>query len=819
MTKEELINLAKTSTDIEQLLTLSFGDIDIRLAILQNPHCTNDLLLSIIDNMTDDEITNNMDFLTSFRYTTTPKKIINNPNCPTSLLLQDFISYSGSMDYHPFWEKYIWNKSSERNNLKLSDKDIDNFLNSGRWLNIAECIAEIDNKLTLSQRIKILDFIYLNNKNEYQELLKDFFYYSHSYDLKTIALHIKDHLSLDHYTTKYLIANKLISSEDLEKYIDTLPIYKSGYYDAVQFLTEAKNIPVKIVKKVLLSGEKIEQNRIVDIIENDDQYIVDLLSDDKIISLLDEKNLFELVSKYYNVLGVGTISNIINNINDDNTIEKYLEMLKRKKWDKFNDVVLNVFKYSINNNKYCCIYNYAEVYFSLWQFDKDTLIKIFKLFSKDLYFKTLENYYFNYDVLSIILKDSEHVNALNNFSWGNKDTRAKFTNKVSADEIIKLIPICVDKKFVNNLLQMLNDIDSDKFVDTFVDYITSHELNDFKISNLENDYKLTDEQIEKLQNSTVSTELCKKVILGAANNTQVQVNSIKRSIKDTDSRELAEMLKSPSCPTETTEEVLSYYKSNSKSNSLSARDKINTSVLEAIFNNPINSDKIIETAFKLYIYYYSSYSMGSYSKLILNHSRFNQEMYINLTKYLIKNKLGSFLLPFISYKYCTKDLYVAAVCTNTFKLYDTGFDRFEFTEEDLKAMTKANKDAIGIAIRSKNCPKSILIKAIKENKDTAAVNHANMDSKTLDKIVSICDPTYYSTLLCDKLSVKSILTIIKNGKDFTNYQISEIVNILKQKDFESDEVQELLNMDTDLSKKIILALPNINQSYLSNLFE
>ena len=49
MTKDELINLAKTSTDIEQLLTLSFGDIDIRLAILQNPHCTNDLLLSIID--------------------------------------------------------------------------------------------------------------------------------------------------------------------------------------------------------------------------------------------------------------------------------------------------------------------------------------------------------------------------------------------------------------------------------------------------------------------------------------------------------------------------------------------------------------------------------------------------------------------------------------------------------------------------------------------------------------------------------------------------------------------------------------------------
>ena len=30
MTKEELINLAKTSTDIEQLLTLSFGDIDCK---------------------------------------------------------------------------------------------------------------------------------------------------------------------------------------------------------------------------------------------------------------------------------------------------------------------------------------------------------------------------------------------------------------------------------------------------------------------------------------------------------------------------------------------------------------------------------------------------------------------------------------------------------------------------------------------------------------------------------------------------------------------------------------------------------------------
>ena len=67
------------------------------------------------------------------------------------------------MDYHPFWKKYIWNRSSERNSLKLSDKDIDNFLNSRSWLSIAECIAEIDNKLTLSQRIKILDFLYLNN--------------------------------------------------------------------------------------------------------------------------------------------------------------------------------------------------------------------------------------------------------------------------------------------------------------------------------------------------------------------------------------------------------------------------------------------------------------------------------------------------------------------------------------------------------------------------------------------------------------------------------------------------------------------------------
>ena len=162
---------------------------------------------------------------------------------------------------------------------------------------------------------------------------------------------------------------------------------------------------------------------------------------------------------------------------------------------------------------------------------------------------------------------------------------------------------------------------------------------------------------------TYLTELCNKVILGAANNTQVQVNSIKRSIKDTDWRELAEMLKSPSCPTETTEDVLNYYKSN--------RDKININVLEAIFNNTINSDKIIENAFKLYIYYYNSYRDNRYSKVILNHSRFTQEMYINLTKYLIKNKLGSFLHEFIKHKYCTKDLYVEAVCTNTFNSDET----------------------------------------------------------------------------------------------------------------------------------------------------
>ena len=273
--------------------------------------------------------------------------------------------------------------------------------------------------------------------------------------------------------------------------------------------------------------------------------------------------------------------------------------------------------------------------------------------------------------------------------------------------------------------------------------------------------------------------------------------------------ELAEMLKSPSCPTETTEDVLNYYKSN--------RDKININVLEAIFNNTINSDKIIENAFKLYIYYYNSYRDNRYSKVILNHSRFTQEMYINLTKYLIKNKLGSFLHEFIKHKYCTKDLYVEAVCTNTFNSFqDTDYLRFDFTEEELESMTRANKDAINIAVRSKNCPKSILIKSIKDDKNRAAVENANMDTKTLDKIVSICDPTYYSILLCDKLSVKSILTIIKNAKDIRDYQI---INILKQKDFEPDEVQELLNMDTDLSKKIILALPNINQSYLSNLFE
>ena len=65
-------------------------------------------------------------------------------------------------------------------------------------------------------------------------------------------------------------------------------------------------------------------------------------------------------------------------------------------------------------------------------------------------------------------------------------------------------------------------------------------------------------------------------------------------------------------------------------------------VLEAIFNNTINSDKIIENAFKLYIYYYNSYRDNRYSKVILNHSRFTQEMYINLTKYLIKIDLGQF---------------------------------------------------------------------------------------------------------------------------------------------------------------------------------
>ena len=98
MTKEEQINLAKTTSDASTIeLLLSVGDFDTKLALLNNPNCKDLNTSNLIDNLTLDEIDENFETLITIPSLVITDKIFKIPNLNIKRLISVY-NISPSID-------------------------------------------------------------------------------------------------------------------------------------------------------------------------------------------------------------------------------------------------------------------------------------------------------------------------------------------------------------------------------------------------------------------------------------------------------------------------------------------------------------------------------------------------------------------------------------------------------------------------------------------------------------------------------------------------------------------------------------------------
>lgn len=794
MEKSELLNIAKTSDDIEQLITLSFGDLDTKLAILQNSHCTYDLFMSIINSMTDQQITDSMHILSLFKYHTVPKKIIENPNCPKNLLIQDFITgnYNGYRDrtYSRFHKKYI---KESPNELELTDEELDKLLNTNTSLyTVSKIFSNLNNKITINQRYKIIDTLYANDQDLLFEILDNmFFYYDRPSDtLTNLALYINKCNINSYRVYRYLIEQNLLTKEELDVIIKSLPITSTSYtIDIFKLAKYCKNVvPINVIKQVLHSSE-ISSSNIIDIIDNNIDKINDILSDATIVSKIKKDKLEQYINT--NNVSKDIIYIAINTYND-------IELDLQKYKDNETEFFIYFTKNKILNPAIYDIVNMIDLS-NMSTDDKINLLRDCNDLHKKSLVEPLLVKILDYNTLSIICVDTDLADIVSKYDIINKV-------KISAEQLNNLCNICVNTALKYDLIYALLSTNIDMGMDQLINFITKYETTSRYSNVTRYNYILNEQQIQLLKTSNTSVEFC-NLILANSPNSILEVSDDTSITNVTDYNKLEKMLADPNCSIETINKILNTTKSS----------YYNRKIFKAIINNPSITDDIFKIACIKYVH-----SIDSEYNLIKEFfntysSKISKDIYNTMIDYICDNKLtserwGDIRNQLMKFPYYTKEIEIKLIEHKVLNTIDK--HQFEYTEDELTELYKKNHNILQSIINLDNCPKIILLIAIKDLNSRTAVNHNNMDSITLDKIITICDPSIYNILLCDKCSVKSILHMIKN-----NYYSPHMIDILRNKDFTDEELKELINIRTSISEKILLGLPNINQNYLVSIFE
>ena len=808
MTKEELLNIARTSNDQEQLLTLSFGDIDCRIALLQNPNCPKELAMDIIQNLTEEEVTNNIQLLSAFKYDNIPNNILKNPNCPADLLFQDFLDNRNNYSYasdHPYYKRILLS-----DDLTLTDAQLETLCGLSAWY-VKYSLTNIKNNLTLEQRYKIIDKTYNENTEEFIKITEKLFNTSETSNVLTsLAIYCKKY-GVTYHTYKYLSLVGLLTEEDWKTLLSSYPLYKANYIDIVQIMEYYENIPYDVIKQIILNLNEDDKEHIYDILRYNKEYATKILVDNDVLSKLDIKTVNMLINDKSSELTNEIIYKVLDKYE---TIDiKFINgsSYKDDKYELFKYIVTKHLNDSNKDELQRFILNY-----DLSTINNDELIKLYPIIDK-LNLRTpyvITTYYVNkYSVVKALASNPDV------YAYYVIDSFADTTNSVN--RLTELINCCneeneahtISSKFC--LIDKLLNIDINEGISKLITLCTSYNIsiNSVRDSLKNKYYTLSQEQINTLQNSTISTDSCLYMLSNRQNIDGVSSNDVANPYLDNDKK--SQMLADPSCPIEEIEKILNAEKEPYKADDLYYAIITNLAVSNELKNEAIY--KFIMYKVKNH-YNGKNYISDLFDLDYINSDNYNYffDKFFNTEPLITEihndwKESNRIIDYFAESKYCTKDQY--------YKLMSLGYigdlTKFEFTEDELLALAKKDKQWLKYVIKLDNCPKSALIGAIKIYKDSKAVQHKNMDTKTLDKIIEVCDPSYYDTLLCDKCSVKSILTMIKNKYD----NEWRIVNILKNKEFTEDEINELVNMHSSLSDKIILQLPNINRNYLASLFE
>lgn len=737
MANYEQINLAKTTNDANTIeLLLQMGDLDTKIALLNNPNCKELTAANFIDNLTLEDIDENFEELITIPSINISNKVLKIPNLTIKRLLAIYnISPS----------KEVLDKLNEllKDDSVSVDTDDINKLSSITAI-LGRLIWRIDkSKLHITEeQLRIMI-----STDEGKQIVEDNYYdlkYQFGYFLYK-ELHIyKDSL------LKYLDKENKLSSDD---YIDIMS--KLSKTEALKFF--------------MYYGENMPNNFYDEEIFN--AYIEQYVNCRKLYER-DIENLISHINKYS--FSSAQLSNLYGKIlNDTISFESRNDMdqladaiFSRCDTSSINELLIRL----VENSEYKPYigdrrgYTYSELEF----------IKRCKL-SKEFFieygiFELYDHPSVTIDIIAdVIIKGNLYScrKALENLS---KNDLYQIFDKIFLTGDIKII-----RELVEEAIEHLHNID------LLVDFITTsrhdygircdlHALQHFQCSELD------ETRADALLNATLNKDICKAILMH-------------------DRKYCVEITKDLDLDTLTTDDayrlIESKYCTVELLRKFNKDEYENDGIIRRIVGSPMcPSDILAYWAVK------NRHDFNFYRD-ILNNPNYDQNVNDAIVNNLTSTEITSWMCDgWTDYNtiryldkspYLTREQRISLCCTqsegNIFYILPNNL-----TESEITTLFKCWENSefelplLEKLMTQPNCPTKILLKAVRLGvKD--AINHSKITPDLLEQIVDICKPEYYDSILCEKCNCNTIIKIVKNGYD----DIDKLKDIIESKIASSTE--------------------------------
>ena len=743
MTKEEQINLAKTTSDASTIeLLLSVGDFDTKLALLNNPNCKDLNTSNLIDNLTLDEIDENFETLITIPSLVITDKIFKIPNLTIKRLISVY-NISPSID--------IIDKLTKLINDESVVIDADDITTLAPITGILRRLLWRINRSRLHVTEEQIRIMCSTDKGK--EIVEGDFY-----DLNRTLYYF---LYKEMHMYKYSLLERLYDDNKLteDDFIDIMSkLSKSDHESALRaFNNFYNNIPSTFYNEEIFDAYIEQHINYKDLSASDINRINDHINKYSFSNVQLTKLYKKMIDTRFHISNASDakyqlINTIFSKIDISNA----------------DDIIISIADHMESDNQ---LYSDQEIKF----LKKCSLSNEF--FMKYGIYNLYEHPNVTVDVISAVF-----LNASSNYPC-----ELAILN-LSKDDTFQLAHNIFVSKNIGKIIQFVNIYMDDSRVDLMIDFITNAKY-DYKINcnaNVLHNYgyyykiSLNEEQANKLMNATINKDICNAILM-------LDRNYCVEITKDLDIDTLHEydicaLVDSKYCTVDLLRKL---------SKDEYVDNPVSTHVIESKLCPP---DLLAYWAIKNKTWFHSY-------KKILKHPNYDQTVNDAIVNDLIASGIrdfmcsgwtDSFTIKFLNKSsYLTREQRIALCCANNNK-----FDIFYILPDNLteSEIIKLYNRWVGSAfeenlikkvITAPKCPTKILLKAIQLGMKEA-IDHPNITSEILENIVDVCDPKFYDIILCSKCNHNTIIKMVKNGYD----DIDKLENIITLKIIKSEEDRE-----------------------------